>query len=420
MKVGADAILFDSLAEFTALIQDLKLESALELTEPVLDNSGNVLLREGIVVKPAALARLEAMPGQYRSEFRVRITPPLLTGVRQALVQATLQALKGERSAFVRALFDATGHNYRKYIATAFREQKLSLAFFRLSRENPEYFRHSARLALLTLGTLMHTNARRRMIHINAFQAGLCADLALVDGNHWRNPPEDYAERRKAARQSASLAAAFGVSADAEAAIAEYPVNMNQPVAATESVVELPENPENEIDTRFFDDLNTPQEETAPARTAGAGVDDESALILTEVLRIAHYVSDIAGRIAEGATFAEELVYMTTYNASRGYFHRDFIKPILKVFTDFELGARKLMKVAELERRCTYPPSAWAYPKPLSGQILCRNHEYDCPLLIQGWDIHVIAPAEAYGWIGVDLPAGNYHKCQLGKELENK
>ncbi len=417
MKVGADAILFDSLAELTTLIQDLKLESQLELTEPVLDNSGNVLLREGIVVKPAALARLEAMPGQYRSEFRVRITQPLLIGVRAALVQAVLQALRGARSAFVRALFDATGHNYRKYIATAFREQKLALAFFRMSRENPEFFRHSANLGLLTLGALMHTNVRRRMIHINAFQAGLCADLALVDGNRWRDPPEDYAERRKAARQSASLGAAFGLSADAEAAICEYPVNMQQPMAA-DSVVELPENPETEIDTKFFDDLNTPTEDAPPPRSGA--VDDESALILTEVLRIAHYVGDIAGRIAEGATFAEELVYMTTYNASRGYFHRDFIKPILKVFKDFEIGARKLMKVAELERRCTYPPSAWAYPKPLSGQVLCRNHEYDCPLLIQGWDIHVIAPAEAYGWIGVDLPAGNYHKCQLGKDLENK
>lgn len=417
MKVGADAILFESLAEFTTLIQDLKLDSQLELTDPVLDNSGNVLLREGIVVKPAALARLEAMPGQYRAEFRVRITPPLLAGVRTVLVHAILQTLKGDRSSFVYALVDSSRHNYRKYIDTAFREPKLALAFFRLIRENPAFFHHCARLALLTLGALMHINVRRRMIHIDAFQAGLCADLALGEGDQWRKPPDDYGQRRKAARQSAGLAAAFGVSAPCETAIGEYPVNMSEPSLVT-SAVELPVNPEAEIDTKFFDDLNTPTEE-APLARSSAG-DDASALILTEVLRIAHYVSDIAGRIPEGATFAEELVYMTTYNASRGYFHSDFIKPILKVFKNFEIGARRLMQVAELERRCTYPPSAWAYPKPLAAQVLCRNHQYDCPLLVQGWDIRVVAPAEAYGWIGLDLPAGTYHKCLLGKELEGK
>jgi hypothetical protein len=72
--------------------------------------------------------------------------------------------------------------------------------------------------------------------------------------------------------------------------------------------------------------------------------------------------------------------------------------------------AKKVQKaVRELRRR---------NPKPRATQMICRLHKTECPKLKPGWDLTVVSPAEAYGWIGMTLEPGRYLKCKLEDELK--
>lgn len=414
MKVTPDYIQLDSLDELNGFVADLELNGQFQFLQPVVDNSDNVLIREGIYVKPAMLQRLESMAGQYRATFQISNSKEVLLAIRQRLAPAFLESLKGDRGGFTQCLFDSTQHNYRSYVRNAIRDRKLLLAVYRMRREHPEFFQHAASLAMLTLGILLHTGARRRLIHIMAFQSGLCADLALSEGDEWRTPAASFDVRKKRAVRSAKALEAFDLAAEVRSAIEDHPINAESPDVAS---IQLGEASEEAPGPNFFDDPDEGKEPSLDERPE-TQVDRESAQILTEVLRIARFIHDTSKQVKDSAHFAEELVYMVAYNAARGFFHKDIINPLLKVFRDYESGARRLMKIADIEARCKFPPSAWAYPKPRAAQILCRNHRYDCPWLVSGWDIHVISPHEAYGWIGVDLPAGNYQKCALNEELE--
>ncbi|MBX7057145.1 MAG: hypothetical protein K1X75_03695 [Leptospirales bacterium] len=415
MKITPDVIQLESLEELNGFVADLELNGQFQFAQPVLDNSENVLIREGIVVKPAMLQRLESMAGQYKPHFQVSVTKELLLAIRARLAPAFFDQLRGPRAEFVRCLFEYTRHNYRNYVKNAIRDPRLLLAVYRLSRERPEFFAHAATLAMLSLGILLQTNARRRMIHIKAFQAGLTADFGLAESDEWRSPAGDVDAQRKRAQRSIKNLAGFELGPEIIQAIQNHPIDIRSPQISS---VQFGAAPDAAPDVNFFDDPASDGD--APVESPGphADFDAVSAEILTECLRLARFIDDTARQISDLGHFAEELVYMTAYNAARGYFHTDFIAPLLRVFQEYESGARRLMKVAEIEQRCKHPPSAWAYPKPRAAQILCRDHRDECPWIVRGWDIHVISPHDAYGWIGVDLPAGNYSKCQLNEELE--
>jgi hypothetical protein len=108
---------------------------------------------------------------------------------------------------------------------------------------------------------------------------------------------------------------------------------------------------------------------------------------------------------------------MVAYNGARGFFHKDLVELIIERFREYEAIARRMIKVAAVEKSCLYPDSAWAYPKPRAAQVLCRHFKTGCPKLESGWDIHVVSPTEAYGWLGTPLAAGNYPKCALERDL---
>ncbi|MFN3603436.1 MAG: hypothetical protein ACK4UJ_01865 [Leptonema sp. (in: bacteria)] len=113
----------------------------------------------------------------------------------------------------------------------------------------------------------------------------------------------------------------------------------------------------------------------------------------------------------------EEISFRVAYTAKLGYFNYELLKPILNKFKELELEMRNLILIADVEKKCLYPPSAWAYPKPRATQIICREHRVYCPYIKLGWDLYVTKEQEPYGWIGTSLKIGNYVKCRLEDEL---
>lgn len=420
MKITAEGIIFFSRLDLVSFIREYEMSGLVKLSEPIVDNSGNVLFKENLFLKESILNRLEEMEGQFKPIFKVIITEDILKRLRVSLSKRFLKILEDPGNDFLRELYEETRHRYKDYIRSAFYgNRSLVLTFFKISKENRPFFYHAGTLGLLSLGIMIQRAYRVRFINRNAFLSGLLADLPLSGGTIWKNYPEGEQEKKALARKGAELARRFKMPEEICEAIQNHPFLESQPSLIP---AELPAGLD-DLNDEEFDELIGGESEGEEAGemnypTMDPAQSGPAATLITECLKIARYVVFSTAKIERKEHFAEELVYNVAYNAARGYFHKELINPLIKRFRAYEETARKVMRVAEIEQHCLFPPSAWAYPKPRASQILCKNHIMDCPKIVMGWDIHVVSTQDALGWIGAPLKAGEYSKCSLEDELE--
>jgi len=281
---------------------------------------------------------------------------------------------------------------------------------------NPDHYSAMLLQGLLTLAIVMYRFLQIRRIHIHAFLAGLLMDLADTDGSMRREASQDFEALGQLKRKSAELAGSLGApgvvtnSILAQESFAVLASEIPEAIHETEdkpvSRMSLEEflNVEGSEDTT--EEPDSPQSEAAIAQ-------------ITEALKFARYVFFLRERLGDDAHAAEEISFRTAYVAQKGFVSMKMAEPILRVFKEYELEIRAMMKVAELEQKCLHPPSAWAYPKPRATQVVCRLHKTECPYIKHGWDLNVVSAGEAYGWIGMVLEPGRYLKCKLEDELED-
>ncbi len=144
----------------------------------------------------------------------------------------------------------------------------------------------------------------------------------------------------------------------------------------------------------------------------------EAVHLLTEAMKIARFIKETNKKLENSKEdIVEQLLVMFTYNTEKGIFLKDLAYPLIARFKEFKSTVARIRKVAELENRCINPPSAWAYPKPKATQILCKNKIYTCKYFVGGWDISIVNPQTALGYLGLPLNPGSYPKCKLEKEL---
>ncbi len=421
MKISAEEISFSSLIEIESFCNELELFGIVQFVEPIKDNSDNILIKEKINVKESALKKLETMDGHYKPEFRVLVTKDLLNKIKRHITMLIYTRLKSAENIFIRYLYDE-GRPVKNFILHSFSQKRLTLAVFKVARERTNFFYHCADLGLLSLGIVLQKSLKIRFIHRNSFLAGFLCDFALADGDEWRHPPLQESDRRALAQKCSSFISRFGVTPELAAAIRNHTISFANPAGETVSIDEAVNNAGAKS---IFDDMF---EENKTEEIDDVEISDEAAkeqkndemmeLIVTETLRIAKYVDETTKKIIEPEHFAEQLVYMVAYNAARGYFHNDLVEPLLKQFRAYEEIARRMIKIAGIEKKCVHPPSAWAYPKPRATQVLCKDRIFDCPNLVFGWDINIVSPQESFGWIGTPLDIGSYPKCTLEKELD--
>lgn len=421
IKIEGDGITFFSLIDFGLFLREYELFNKVKLTEPIVDNAGNILFKEDLYLKESVYNKLEDMLGHFPEKFKVSITNELIKTLRLWMAKRILDRLEDPQNKFIAELFEQTQHRYREYVKNALAGSRaLVLNFFKISKEKRNFFYHLADLALLTLGVIIQKTYNIKYINRNAFIAGFCVDLPFGGLEIWKNYPEDNPSRKKMAEQSATVAQKFRLPLEVVTAIRNHPVFIDQPQADTlpnfsDAELVIQEGSEEEV----FNNLVESEEEEGGIPGTAPETENMAGMILTEALKIARYLQYTSRKIESQEHFAEELVYIVAYNAARGYFHHDLINPLLKRFKAYEENARRLQRIADVERMCIHPPSAWAYPKPRASQILCQNRVIDCPKIDQGWDIHVVSKQEAIGWIGQSLKPGNYSKCKLEEHLED-
>lgn len=408
MDITADSINFHELGEFKHFLEEMDLIGSAQLEEPILDNSGNVLIKEGVNVKPSAISRLEQMAGHYQPKFKITVGKDLIRAISAYLTPIIIKRLKAPRNDFILYLFEQTPLRYRSYIDAALRTHaQVLLLLYKTSRLTPDFFNHVCDLGLLSMGLAMTAEAHERFIFRFSFLSGIMADMALKDSDDWKDIDIDFQKRKRLNARSADFAADYDLAEEMLDAIANHALDFNRPHYETFKLSESAESTEETEDQVVDEEPHI-----------SAAQRDMNRALLTEVLRLARYIYETSRRISDAEHFAEELVYMIAYNGEKGYFHPSLIRPIIRVYRQFEEGARRMIRIAGIEKKCLYPSSAHAYPKPKATQIICRDHVMECPHIVHGWDINIVHPQVAYGWIGETLPASNYSKCELQKELD--
>lgn len=422
MKISQDGILFDKLSELEGFVSDLNLAGIVRLKKPVEDKSGKVLIKEDIVIQKRMLEKLRDHEGQYQSEFNIQITDEVMRQMRIYLASTVCRVLEERDADFIRHLYDGSHHRYRSYIEHSFRKRSLTLLLYRTARNNPNFFHHLSLFGLLSLGIALQLKTRVHFQYRYAFLCGLGADLGLADSNDWTMLAELDSVRFARAQKCAAYLETLQLAPAVVRIIRDHIIPLEKPlIHSEEEERQFSAGLGPAMDEIITDETDEPDEQSGDVEEDGGTIPDmeeRTELIVLEIMKVSRFLIELTRRIQNSEHFAETLVYMLAYNAARGHFYERLINPVLEKFRRYEKMARHMMEIAHIEKKCLYPPSAWAYPKPNATQILCRNRIQDCPKLERGWDIHVISPQEAFGRIGDTLTQGNYPKCALEAELQ--
>ena len=416
MKITASAIEFETFNDLKSFMYRNNLFGIIKLIDAITDNSGKVLVKENVTLKESTITKLEELVGSFSEVFKVQLSKDILKKFRETVADKILDHLKESGSSFLKHIYKDTDHNYKGYITNALQNKKLLLAIFKISSERENFFKYISELGLISLGIMIQKFYRIRMVHRYSFLAGLCADLYLADGNEWKTPATSDSERSKRAQDGASFLQQFDLPEEIIDAVAKHSYSEATPDLNRTVKIKLDEIPAESGSSVFEDILGAGgDDEDEPGESK---YDDNLAGTLIEAMRIARYINDVHLANEDNDFLAEELVYYLAYNAEKGRFYNDLVNPVIDLFRDYEKLVRKARKVAEIEGKCLKIPSAWAYPKPNATQVLCKNRVYDCPKIVSGWDIHIIAEKDISCWVGTSLPPGDYAKCSLETLLE--
>lgn len=426
MKIISGNLEFNHVQELSQFIVENNLIGLVQLAEPLKDKSGNVLIKENIIIKESSLRKLDSLHGQYDPVFKVFVTPELASSIRRIITKEIVPKIEKNNKEIINYLFSNTKSSVKDYkglINYSFINRYLILIFYKLMVENREFFDHVVNLGLLCLGTIMQKAYPYKLIHRYAFLTGLFADVVLSETHYWRHPIADEIQLMRVAKFSSDLASGLRLPSQITSAIQDHPIrgmySMDEKALEIE-VNDLEDNSFFGIVKELKEQQQSKNKETNNASSEVKEDDIESqevVKILTEVLKIARFITETQKSMTDKDHVSEKLLVMFTYNVEKGFFQQDIANPLISRFKEYDKVIKKVRQIASIENKCHYPPSAWAYPKPKATQVLCKNKVFNCQKYVSGWDIKVITAQEALGYIGTSLPPGNYPKCKLEEEL---
>ncbi|UOG48972.1 hypothetical protein [Leptospira noguchii] len=422
MKVTHSCLEFDSIEDLIDFTKEFETGSMLRFLSPIEDNSGNVLVKEEVQVKESTLARLRDIKGQYTPKFEVKLNKELLEQIQNILAIKIVNQLKVTDMKFLKFMYENTNYNFKGIVRNSLLSKKMVLALLKVYNQNLNFFKYISELGLLSLGIVMIPDTMRfRLLRRYAFTAGILMDVPRIGVDKFTKLPSDDNEKVGIAHKCSDILQKLDLIEFTYGSISNHmPLGMMEDSASKDKTVAPSEN----IDETFLDDIisNDGESDSKEDGSREDAIPEKSydlfQALLTDTLKLTRYIANVSHNAVDKDYVMEELVYYIAYNTSKKYFDELLANPLVATFKEFEVNVKRLRKIAEVEMKCVYPPSAWAYPKPKSSQVLCKNKVWDCPNIVMGWDIHVITAQEAFGWVGTSLPVDNYPKCRLEEELD--
>lgn len=424
MKVTHSCLEFDSIDDLIDFTREFETGSMIRFLSPIEDNSGNVLVKEEVQVKESTLSRLKDIKGQYTPKFDVKLNKELLEQIQNILAVKIVNQLKDTDMKFLKFMYENAVYNYKGIIRNSLLSKKTVLTLLKVYKQNLNFFKYVSELGLLTLGIVMIPDTMKfRLLRRYAFTAGILMDVPRISVDRFAKLPFDDNIKVEVAHKCSDILQKLDLIGFTYGAISNHmPLGM---MDDPEKLISIDKVGESEsIDGTFLDDIvsNDGESDSEEGRSKEDAIPEKSydlfQALLTDALKLARYIANVSYNASDKDYVMEELVYYIAYNTSKKYFDELLANPLVATFKEFEVNVKRLRKIAEVEMKCVYPPSAWAYPKPKSSQVLCKNKVWDCPNIVMGWDIHVITAQEAFGWVGTSLPVDNYPKCKLEEELD--
>lgn len=423
MKITSTGFEFNDFQSFKMFAIDQELIGSIQLLEPILDKNGNVLIKEKVVVKDSMMKKLEDLDGQYVADFKLGLSGELLKKIKYQLAKAVYKRFEDKTNSFLHYIYQESNTelpNYRGIIANSFCTRNLTLVFFRILLEKPQFFNHCADLGLLSMGSVIQKRLGVKMVNRYSFLAGLLADISLIDTDYWKKPLSGK-HLSKFTKLSTNVVEVLNLPYEIVDAINGHPIAELVMDTEDDDFDINPDSIRNGVKIKEILGTNAEGDEnTAEEAPADDGVGEKTAEYATEALRIGRYIKENLKSVSDKDQVSEKLLVMFTYNTEKGFFHKEIADLMIKQFKMFDHVIKRIRIITDVENKCRFPQSAWAYPKPKAAQILCKNKKYECPLIVTGWDIKVIQAQDAFGYIGTNLPAGAYPKCAMEEELQER
>lgn len=411
MKLAANGLHLENFDELEALFCGLGLSGILRLNEDLKDHQEKVLIKQDIAVRQSQVDKLREIRGAFHEDVTVKLTSELVEAMAAHLIVAIEQLVR-DNPLFCR-LYEEWGKKAFRYMLHALKHRRIAAALYIIQQQSPDHFGHVCNMGILALGIAMKAPSHLAHLHTKAFLTGLLAELPFKDRKRMIATYDDPQALQEASEKAAMLASRL-----------KAPVVVTKSIRSTQAFSELAGELEKlEVEGtegRQVDSMENVLFFDQPAvKEEGAHPDDEQLQpLLAEILKVARYVIFLFSRLEQSDHLIEEVSFRVAYNARKGFFNFNIVQPVLNVFREYELEYRALMMIADVEGRCPYKNSAWAYPKPRATQVVCRHRVTDCPHIQKGWDLHIVSPQESFGWIGASLEAGRYQKCDLEEGLQ--
>lgn len=421
MKITSTGLEFQDFPEFRTFVLEYELLGSVSLSEPIVDKNGNVLLKEKVAIKENLIKKLEDMDGKFIPSFKLAMSKDLMKMLKMVLSKAILSRIEDKSNQFIKHLYEQNAEkmaSLKGIIQNSFYTKSIALAFFRILLNEREFFNYLADIGLLTLGSVIQKKYQFKMVNRFSFLAGLCADISSSKDGYYKRTLIG-APLTAVASLSSEVARKFALPEEVIAAINGHPIasfevpNGNLAEINIDELRKHPLNVELLAGTAMEDE--SMEEEDEEGEYA-----EETADVVLSALKIARYVVENLKVTVEKERVSEKLLVMFTYNAEKGLFRKDLADPMINRFVEFDAAIKKIRVIADIENKCKFPTSAWAYPKPKAAQVLCKDRNYQCPLIVNGWDLKIITAQDPFGFIGTSLAVGTYPKCSLEEELQRK
>ncbi len=421
MKITSTGLEFQDFPEFRTFVLEYELLGSVSLSEPIVDKSGNVLLKEKVAIKENLIKKLEEMDGKFIPSFKLAMSKDLMKMLKMVLSKAILSRIEDKSNQFIKHLYEQNAEkmaSLKGIIQNSFYTKSIALAFFRILLNEREFFNYLADIGLLTLGSVIQKKYQFKMVNRFSFLAGLCADISASKDGYYKRTLIGL-PLTTIASLSSEVARKFALPEEVIAAINGHPLaafevpNGNPAEINGADLRKHPLNIELLAGTAMEDESVEDEEEEGEYA-------EETADVVLSALKIARYVVENLKVSVEKERVSEKLLVMFTYNAEKGIFRKDLADPMINRFVEFDAAIKKIRVIADIENKCKFPTSAWAYPKPKAAQVLCKDRNYQCPLIVNGWDLKIITAQDPFGFIGTSLAVGTYPKCSLEEELQKK
>ncbi len=412
MIIKSDGIEFKELKVFSRFVYDNDLIGIIQLSEPLKDKTGSILIKEHVNIKESAIKKLESIEGQFEPILKIRVTEELLSRLKEKLAVEIISRMEQSRVQITRYLYQSSSSNtsnYKSFIYSSINKPWLVLYLYDLMYYKLDFFHYIVDMAVLVLGVVIQKSYSFRYVNRYALLSGLLADILLSETEDWKYPYSSDAELAFVSNLISSIAQRLFLPEEIYIPLQKQVITgiyaENAKPLDMEAVRKSP------LMTLNLTQTNSETEVENESKA-------DCIYIVTESLKIARFIMECNKKIDDKEKISERIILMLTYNTVKGTFDPVIAEPVIQCFKEYEKVVRKIRKIAELENRCLRPPSAWAYPKPNATQILCKDKVLTCPYFLSGWDINIISPQSAFGYVGTTLMPGNYPKCKLEKELQ--